>query len=237
MDRRPLSTLELASHGERVKLASVPVLVLMLALGLTLGTPLAGQSATTDPAIAPNFAPGAIVLNAGDGLRITVWRKPELSGTFQVSSDGTLGDPFYMDIRVAGVPFPAVVHQIRSHIEVYEIEPRVLVEPLLRVSVGGEVRQPNIYVFAPWTTIAQSIMEAGGPTERGRINSVRVLREGQVIVVDLTHPQSAGAQMPIRSGDLVFVGRRASIIRDYVAPISSITSATVSILYLISRYF
>lgn len=178
-----------------------------------------------------------VVLAPGDAVRITVWRKPELSGEFQVSADGTLADPYYMSIRVAGVPFDAVSQQIRSVVEQTELNPRVLVEPLLRVSVGGEVRQPNVHTFAQSITVAQAVMMSGGPTERARMNRVRLVRDGRATTVDLTNPQIGLAQTQIRSGDHIMVGRSTNVIRDYVAPISSVLGAAVSIAYIVTRYF
>lgn len=182
-------------------------------------------------------APAAVVLSTGDAVRITVWRKPELSGEFQIGADGNIADPFYMEIRAAGLPFATVADQVRTHLLRYENEPRVLVEPLIRVSVGGEVRQPNIHTVGPATTVAQAVMLAGGATERARLSKVRLVRDGSVSNVNLSDPQNALARTPIRSGDQITVTRSTNIVRDYVAPISSILGAVVSVAYVVTRYF
>jgi protein involved in polysaccharide export with SLBB domain len=103
--------------------------------------------------------------------------------------------------------------------------------------VGGEVRQPNLYMLRPETTITQAVMQAGGPAANGRIDRVRLLRGSETFVIDLTRPYEGLAQAPISSGDQLFVGRRVSFVREYVAPFSSILSAAVSVAWLVNRYF
>jgi protein involved in polysaccharide export with SLBB domain len=178
-----------------------------------------------------------LVLNPGDAVKITVWQKPELSGEFTVSADGRVADPFYMDVMVAGIPFATAAERVRTHLAQYEVNPRVLVEPLFRVAVTGEVRQPNVYGLRPETTVAQAVMLAGGPAERGHSNKVTLHRNQQTIRIDLSAPQSDRALMQVRSGDIIIVPRRTAVIRDVVGPISSVTTAVVSIAYLLTRYF
>src|SRR5688572_27242384 len=90
-------------------------------------------------------APPGSALNAGDVLRITVWRKPELSGDFLIAADGTVSHPLYRDVRVTGIPMAAVESRLRDFLATLEAKPQFVVEPLLRVAVSGEVRQPNMY--------------------------------------------------------------------------------------------
>lgn len=179
-------------------------------------------------------APSAPVVQVGDMLRVTVWRKPELSGEFYVNGDGTIGHPFYSTVRVAGLAVPAVQEQVRAYVEQFETSPRVLVEPMFRVTVGGEVRQPNLYNLRPETTVAQAVALAGGPTERGTLQRVSVLRAGQQLQVDLTQPTAGLAQTPIQSGDQILVGRRRqNVFREYVVPSGSILAAVATLINII----
>jgi polysaccharide biosynthesis/export protein VpsN len=169
-------------------------------------------------------------LGPGDAIRITVWRKPELSGEYLITSDGVIADPFYMEVPVTGLPLPSVIEGIRSHVARFENAPRVLVEPLYRIAISGEVRQPNLYSLAPATTVEQAVLLAGGMTDRARTNRVLLVRGDQRIEVDLTRHGEGLAGTPIRSADQIVVPRRASILRDYVVPASSIVAASFSII-------
>ena len=175
------------------------------------------------------------VIQPGDVVRINVWRKPELSGEFQVTADGTIADPFYMAVNIGGLPLATASERVRAHLARYETDPRVLVEPLFRVVVGGEVRQPNLYTLRRETTIAQAVMLAGGPTERGNLDRVRVLRDGEVLSVDILRPEGGLAHTPIRSGDQILVGRRRSIFRDYILPATTMVGAVASVIYATRR--
>jgi len=175
------------------------------------------------------------VLSPGDVVRISVWRKPELSGDFPVAEDSSVANPFYSGIKVAGVPISVAQERVRRYVEQFETSPRVLVEPLLRVTVGGEVRTPNLYTLRPETTVSQAVALAGGPTERGELNRVRVVREGRVDVVDLTDPNPATGAQRVRSGDQILVSRRQNLVRDYLFPSGGLVAALVGLLNLILR--
>lgn len=173
------------------------------------------------------------MLAPGDMVRITVWRKDELSGEFAVGPDGSILHPLYRDIRVAGVPPAQVEARLMEYLLRLETNPRFVVEPLFRVAVGGEVRKPDLYSLAPPTTLAQAVAVAGGPSERGRLDRVRLLRAGAEQVLDLTRADAGGGNITVRSGDQILVPRRMSVFRDYIAPASGLAATAVSLIALI----
>lgn len=168
-------------------------------------------------------------LRAGDAVKITVWRKPEMSGEFAIAEDGTITHPLYRAISVVGMPVAAARQRVHDYLVRLESNPEFVVEPLLRVSVGGEVRQPSLYRLTPETTVAQAVAMAGGVAERGDLQRVRLFRDGAELRVDLARPQVGLAQSPIRSGDQIFVGRKTSVFRDYIVPAGSITAAVAAL--------
>jgi protein involved in polysaccharide export with SLBB domain len=203
-----------------------PIVVLVLA-GLLLAAPAVsvGQSS----------AEQSTTLRAGDVLRVTVWRNQELSGEFVIASDGSIAHPLYRELRVAGMTPAAVEERMHEFLVRFEASPRFVVEPLFRVSVGGEVRQPNLYSLPVHTTIAEAVALAGGVTERGRLDRVRLIRGNEEIWVDLTQPDHGLAQSAVRSGDQLFVARRVNIWREYITPAGSIASAIISLANLLIR--
>jgi polysaccharide export outer membrane protein len=179
---------------------------------------------------------GDPVLRPGDALRVTVWRKPEFSGDFTVLTDGALAHPLLRVVRVAGTPMPTVEANIRAFLTRFETDPGFVVQPLYRIMVGGEVRNPSVYQLPPSATLAEAVAVAGGVTDRGKLQSVRLQRTGSVAVLDLTDANPAAlANTPIRSGDQLYVARRASIFRDYIAPAGSIAAALAAIANIILR--
>jgi polysaccharide export outer membrane protein len=172
-------------------------------------------------------------LKPGDVLRISVWRKPELSGDFVIAGDGTVSHPLYREVRVTGVPLSEVETRVREFLTKLETNPQFVIEPLLRVAVAGEVRQPNVYTLRPETSVTQAIAIAGGPTERGRRDRIVVTRDGRELTVLLNRADAAGAAMPIQSGDQIVVEQRSAVFRDLIAPVVGVLGATAAIVSVI----
>ncbi|HEU5051393.1 MAG TPA: polysaccharide biosynthesis/export family protein [Gemmatimonadales bacterium] len=168
-------------------------------------------------------------LMPGDVLRITVWRQPELSGEFRILEDGAVGHPLYQSVNVRNLSLPALTTRVREFLSTYEQNPQFVLEPLLRVAVGGEVRIPNLYMLPVGTTVSQAVAQAGGATESGNLRKVRLLREGSTRMIDLTDARSTAAGTPIRSGDELLVGRRGNVLRDFIGPFASILGAAAAI--------
>jgi len=165
-------------------------------------------------------------------LRINVWRHPEMSGDLEVGADSTLVRPVYQAIKVAGAPLPVVKERLRGLLAKYEQDVQLVMEPLFPVTVAGEVRVPNLYRLPQGTTFAQAIAQAGGLTELGRLDKVRVIRRDSEMVIDLARGYSRYEALPIASGDQVLVARRSSfnLLRDVLYPLTSVTAAIAAVL-------
>ena len=175
----------------------------------------------------------ATTLSPGDILKIAVFRNAELSCECVIASDGSIVHPLYRDLKVTGMPIPAVENRIRTFLSQYESNPMVVVSPLIRVFVGGEVRQPNVYNVPPGTTLAQIIGLAGGPTDRAQLEKVQVWRSKEHLTLNLMSTDGAAAQIPVHSGDQILVARSRSIFQDFVAPASSLIAAAAAVTTMI----
>lgn len=187
--------------------------------------PAAAQSGGAVP---PMDAP---VLRPGDSLRLAVWKNQEMSGSFVVAGDGSIAHPRYQAVVVAGVPLTEVRDRIQAFLARERLNPEVLVQPLFRVIVTGQVRLPNVFVLPPEATIADAIGAAGGPTETGNLGSVRVQRNGREFVVNLNDPHLSGEAMTIRSGDRITVPKRTNVL-GVLGPLASLTAIAASIVVL-----
>lgn len=170
------------------------------------------------------------MLRPGDAVQITVWRRPDLSGEFAIASDGTIAHPILRQAAVAGVPLREMESRIATLLREFEGNADFVVTPLLRVGVAGEVRQPNLYLLTPEMTLAGAVASAGGPTDRGRLDRVTLLREGVSRRYDLVDPSGEGAAITVRSGDQILVARRRDILREYIMPVSSVVAAIAALI-------
>jgi polysaccharide export outer membrane protein len=174
-------------------------------------------------------------LAPGDDIIIQVWRKPELSCECVVAGNGTVVHPLYREVSVAGVPLSVVEERLRTFLSRYEQNPQFVIQPMVRIVVGGEVRTPNIYKVPPETTIAQAVALAGGPTERGRLDKLRIIRDRQEIQMDLSRPDSDAALLQIRSGDQILIGRRGIRPLEVIGPVASTIAAAAAIVSIFSK--
>jgi len=196
-------------------------------LALTLAaTPLRAQSVAADTS--------QTVLEPGDLLRLAVWHQPDMTGEFVIGPDGSITHPLFRELKVAGIPLAEVDARIRAFLARTETNPTFVALPLLRVIVGGEVRQPNVLTLPPRTTVAQAIGLAGGPSDRAKLERVRLLRRGgAVLELDLTRPDDMSRRVEIRSGDQIIVPRRRNFLQEYLAPTASVIAALGSVATLI----
>jgi polysaccharide export outer membrane protein len=179
------------------------------------------------------------MLAPGDSVRVVVWRKPEFSGDFVVAPNGTITHPLYRSVQVGGVPFATAEANIRRFLSRFEENPEFVVEPLVRVSVSGEVDRPRVYALRPETTIAEAVAQAGGTTENGNATRVRVLRleQGQQrqLLVNLNDPAQGAGMTPVLSGDQIVVDRRRNFLREVLVPTLGIIGSIASLGLLIDR--
>jgi protein involved in polysaccharide export with SLBB domain len=197
------------------------------------GVWLAGTTVMAQTSAVEDSAAG---LSPGDPVRVKVWREPELSGDFVVTPEGTLDHPRFDTVQVAGVPLQVARARLRAFLSKEYTDPLIILEPMLRVAVQGEVRQPSLYPMSRSTTVGQAIAIAGGPTDRGKLNEVRLVRGKEQLRLDLTKPTASDASMLVRSGDQLYVGRRGgSFFRDVLTPFASLTAAFVGVIVAIRQ--
>jgi protein involved in polysaccharide export with SLBB domain len=111
----------------------------------------------------------------------------------------------------------------------------VVIEPLLSVAVGGEVRSPGLYNLPLGTTLSQAVAQAGGGSDAGVLKKVRLIRGDRQEIVDLTDTRRNLGAMPVRSGDQIFLERRNNVFRDIVGPMASILGAAAAIVSVARR--
>jgi polysaccharide export outer membrane protein len=215
-----------------LKALLLSALLLIAPMGVT--TPLVAQQPTTQAAAAPS-RDTSVVLHPGDMVKVTVWRNQEMSGDFQVGVNGALRHPLYQEVPIAGIPLSEVEKRLTTFLERFVENPQLVVEPLFQVTVGGQVRTPNLYPLPRTTTIAQAIALAGGVTPDGRLDKVKLFRGGRQYQVDLTDPSGQWANEPIQSGDQLIVDKKSSVFRNIVLPLISMAGAIASIVNVATR--
>lgn len=172
-------------------------------------------------------------LRPGDVLRVVVFRDKELSNEYQIDARGFVQIPGLGVIEAAGLTPTAVTDRLRDAlIERGFARPEISVQPLIRVSVLGEVRSPNVYPVDPGTSLLQLLTVAGGPTDRAKLDDTRVIRDGHAFRVDMESALrgSAAGRIVLYSNDVVVVGRRRGLTSESLGLTLTAASVVLAVL-------
>jgi len=177
------------------------------------------------------------VLRPGDALKITVWREKELSGEYLIDARGLVQIPGLGDIVVAGLtPMEVKARLSEQLVRRGIVAPEIAVQPVIRVSVLGEVRTPGLLSVEPGTNLIHLITLAGGPTERANMKAVRVIRSGRPYEVDLQSALSGSSagRVVLFSNDVVFLDRKRGLTRENLSLGMNLLTAILSIVSVIT---
>ena len=196
-------------------------------------------------AMAPRLDAGAQVLPAadtstrmvgalrpGDMLLLTVFREPELSGEYLIDAQGDVQIPGLAVVRVAGLTPDEVKRRLVDEMrELGIVDPDIALQPVVRLSVLGEVRLPGQQRVEPGTSLLQLLTLVGGLTERADPSDARVLREGRSFPVDLEGALagSATGNVILYSNDVLVVPRKGGLTRENLTFLLSLTGVVLSL--------
>jgi protein involved in polysaccharide export with SLBB domain len=180
-------------------------------------------------------------LRPGDVLKIVVFRDKELSNEYPIDARGFVQIPGLGVIQVAGLDPTEVSDRLKlALVERGFARPEISVQPLIRVSVLGEIRSPNVYPVDPGTSLLQLLTVAGGPTDRARLRDTRVIRDGRAFRVDMESALegSAAGRIVLYSNDVVVVGRKRGLTTDNLGvtlTAASLILAVLNIAFLVRQ--
>jgi polysaccharide biosynthesis/export protein len=156
-------------------------------------------------------------LRPGDMLKIVVYRDEELSDQYLIDSRGYVQIPGLGVIRAAGLDPTEVHEKLQQALRARGFDqPELSVQPLIRVSVLGDVRSPALYPVEPGTSLIQLLTIAGGPGERANLRKTRVVRDGRAFTVDMESALagSAAGRIVLYSNDVIVVPRKSGVTRE-----------------------
>jgi polysaccharide export outer membrane protein len=167
-------------------------------------------------------------LQAGDIVRLQIWREPDLSGDFTVDPNGIATFPKLGPMKVSMESAESLRGRLVSAYQEYLRNPSIEVTLLRRIIILGAVRTPGLYPVDPTLTIADVVALAGGATPDGNRREIELVRNGERIAVKLNDAVRI-ADLPLRSGDQIFVPERSWAARN-PGLIATALSAGVSLI-------
>jgi polysaccharide export outer membrane protein len=145
----------------------------------------------------------------GDQISVKFLREPQMSAAVGVNERGEAAFPKLGMLQVAQLTIAQVEDTLRSRYAEYLRAPELDITVLRRVTVIGEVKQPNVYYVDMTSTVRDAIARAGGLTENGAAGRVSIIREGRRISAKGWDREQGGSRrLDLLSGDQVLVGRK-----------------------------
>jgi polysaccharide export outer membrane protein len=160
-------------------------------------------------------AVAASTLGADDVVEVRVYGEPELSGVYQVGSEGDVTFPLCKRVTVAGLTANGAAAKIRECLAagfIKDPQVSVLVKEYnsKKVFVFGEVQKPGTFPYQDGMTIVQAVTIAGGFTKTAARNSTSVTRRvsGKETKMRVSVQDIALGKAPnltLEPGDIVYV--------------------------------
>lgn len=162
-------------------------------------TPVQAQSDQSAPQAEYRLGPG-------DQLRVTVFNEQELTGLYQVGSQGMISYPLVGDVQAAGLTVTEFTTALQTALLQYVRAPNVSVEvanyrPFF---ILGEVQRPGTYPYSANLTVFNAVATAGGFTYRANRNRVFIRHANEAD----EHAYRIDSATPVLPGDTVRIGER-----------------------------
>ncbi|HEX7117815.1 MAG TPA: polysaccharide biosynthesis/export family protein [Longimicrobiales bacterium] len=198
---------------------------------------LAAVAARPDPLAAQETAEKAAAVDMllpGDVIRLRIWREPDLTGEFPIAADGIVVLPKLGPLRATGQPPAALERKIIEMYGRYLRNPSIDVVFLRRINIQGAVRQPGLFPVDPTMTVGDALALAGGATPNGKPDEIELLRGGEKVTVDIDETTRI-SDLPIRSGDQLYVPERSWFVRNQ-GLVAALLSTTTTVLLTVFTY-
>ncbi len=167
----------------------------------------------------------------GDVVRVRIWREPDLTGEFPVNDLGIAVFPKLGDVQVSSVTPETLRDTLRAMYDVYLRNPTIEVTVLKRLTILGAVVHAGVFPVDPTMTISDALALSGGSTALGSPTNAYLVRDGIRVPVHLNLSDRI-ADLPVRSGDQIYVPERSWISRNanvVAASIAALTSIIVAV--------
>ncbi len=184
-------------------------------------TPAAFEPTAVGP-VDPDY-----VIGPGDVLRVTVWGQVEFQNELTVDKEGrifisTVGQELVAGLTVEQAYKKLLKDMSRSYSGLVARNPTVWLDLTLaklrpkRIYIMGEVGKPGGYTVSSYSTVFNSLYAVGGPTIKGSLRDIRVIRDQKVIadvdLYDYLTGASTTNDIRVQNNDIIFVPERGKTV-------------------------
>jgi protein involved in polysaccharide export with SLBB domain len=183
-----------------------------------------GHNLFQNPQVAeinPALIPEDYLLGPGDNIIISLWGRVQQEWNLTVDRQGKVFIPKVGEITAWGMTLNQFAERLDANLtKVYTgYERRVTLGKIrtIKVFVYGEIQAPGGYAISALSTLFNALYMAGGPTDNGSFRQISLIRDHEILTVDLYDFLIKGdkkCDVPLASGDVIFVplvGAQATI--------------------------
>jgi polysaccharide export outer membrane protein len=171
-----------------------------------------GRAASRTP---PENAPVSddYVIGPGDRLTIYLWGNVEHAYPVSVKRDGSVTIPRVGNLVIGGMSLAKTKTFLRNKFKTFypDFEMNVIMDKLrsIHIYIVGEAVNPGAYTLNALSTVMSALSVSGGPSKKGSLRKIRVLRSGgEQVGIDLYDIFVAGEKardIRLRAGDTIFI--------------------------------
>ena len=173
---------------------------------------------STDAQAGPDY-----ILGVEDEIAISIYGTSFYQKVYTVGQDGSISMDTWGKLYVSGLPYEEVQKLIKSKVKPYfnlasnEIKISLSYSRAISVHLVGEVSRPGTYTFPALNSAFNALAMAGGPTSRGSVRAIEVVRNGKVVsVFDLyafLFQSGKGPQVYLQDNDYLRVAPLGAVVR------------------------
>jgi protein involved in polysaccharide export with SLBB domain len=178
-------------------------------------------------------------LNPGDGIRLIFYNITEqISGDYYIQQDKNLQLPYLGLVSTENKNFVQIRDEVKTkYAELYR-DPELTIQPLYRINILGEVRQPGFYYVTDVEKLSGIIALAGGETADADLEDMYIIRDDEELEIDgeqIIKEGGTAKDFGLKSGDRIFVPRQWWVGARNTAVIVSGLAVIVTIISLFVR--
>jgi polysaccharide export outer membrane protein len=154
---------------------------------------------------------------------LSFWREPELDGEYIVDETGAVVLPLLGHRAVTGIRLTDLKQQLLEEYAEQLRNQEVQITLLRRVRILGAVDEPGLYYIDQTMTLGDAVALAGGATNEGKLDDIKIIRDGEEIRSNLDSTVSVVEE--VQSGDQIIVPERSWFARNGAVIIAATISA------------
>ena len=173
---------------------------------------------STDAQAGPDY-----ILGVNDEIALSIYGTSFYQKVYTVGQDGSISMDTWGKLYVSGLPYAEVQKLIKSKVRPYfnlstnDIKIALSYSRSISVHIVGEVYRPGTYTFPALNSAFNALAMAGGPTSKGSVRKIEVVRHGKVVSVfdlyDFLFQSAEAPQVYLQNNDYLRVAPLGSIVR------------------------